>query len=91
MKYKINRDFSLKGIKYRTGDITEIPAVSSVRLIKNGLVSEVKAAPKPKKKAKKGDYTPQTIKRRLVVDLKPATKTKQRNIIPQVIKDKNKK
>ena len=55
MKYKINRDFSLKGIKYRTGDITEIPAVSSVRLIKNGLVSEVKAAPEPKKKAKKGD------------------------------------
>jgi hypothetical protein len=55
MKYKINRDFSLKGIKYRTGDITEIPAVSSVRLLKSGLVSEVKAAPKPKKKAKKGD------------------------------------
>jgi len=55
MKYKINRDFSLKGIKYRTGDITEIPAVSSVRLLKSGLVSEVKAAPKPKKKAKKED------------------------------------
>jgi len=55
MKYKINRDFSLKGIKYRTGDVAEIPAVSSVRLLKNGLVSEAKDDPKPKKKAKKGD------------------------------------
>ena len=55
MKYKINRDFSLKGIKYRTGDVVEIAPGDSVRLLKNGLVSEVKAAPKPKKKAKKED------------------------------------
>ncbi len=55
MKYKINRDFSLKGIKYRTGDVVEISPGSSVRLLKNGLISEVKSAPKPKKKAKKGD------------------------------------
>jgi len=55
MKYKINRDFSLKGIKYRTGDVVEIAPGDSVRLLKNGLIVEAKAAPKPKKKAKKGD------------------------------------
>lgn len=41
-------------------------------------------------KAKNFEYTPQTEKRRLVVDLKPATKTKQRNITPQTVKDKYK-
>ena len=55
MKYEIKRDFSLKGIKYRTGDVVEISPGSSVRLLKKGLVVEAKAAPKPKKKAKKGD------------------------------------
>ena len=55
MKYKINRDFSLKGKKYRTGDVAELAAGDSVRLMKKGLVTEAKAAPKPKKKAKKGD------------------------------------
>lgn len=55
MKYKINRDFSLKGIKYRTGDVVEISPLSSVRLLKKGLISEAKVAPKPKKKEKKGD------------------------------------
>ena len=55
MKYEIKRDFSLKGIKYRTGDVVEIAPGDSVRLLKNGLIVEAKAAPKPKKKAKKGD------------------------------------
>ena len=41
-------------------------------------------------KAKNFDYAPQTVKRRLVVDLKPATKTKQRDIVPQTVKDKYK-
>jgi len=55
MKYEIKRDFSLKGIKYRTGDVAEISPGDSVRLLKKGLVVEAKAAPKPKKKEKKGD------------------------------------
>lgn len=55
MKYEIKRDFSLKGRKYRTGDVAELAAGDSVRLLKKGLVVEAKAAPKPKKKEKKGD------------------------------------
>ena len=40
MKYKINRDFSLKGIKYRTGDVVKLAPGDSVRLLKTGLVTE---------------------------------------------------
>ena len=55
MKYKINRDMQVNKKHYKVGDVVELSASDSVRLLKKGLVSEVKAAPKPKKKAKKGD------------------------------------
>ena len=55
MKYKINRDMTLKGKRYNEGDVVALLAGDSVRLLKKGLVSEVVEAPKPKKKEKKGD------------------------------------
>ena len=54
MKYKIDRDMKLNGKRYKAGDLADLNAANSARLLRKGLVSEVKA-PKPKKKVEKGD------------------------------------